>query len=359
MGTRFRTGLIHLRRGDDDCSVRRRVAREAEPTPSPQPPDRHTLLLRQQRLFGNAHVARLIQRTRTHSGETIAPVTIARSPIPASPAELTGKAKTAETDPRVTLALAGVPLKKAPPGGMQFIADQSGPIGLGGKPAGYTAIKSAAAFAAPSFVTKMSAEKDGYKRRYFVEVQPTSATDVTHASYYPAPGTHDNAVSEQKDGTYRYYWTISEKISELIRAGEQEHLNDAQRAFDLTYGLIAREINAMTKERFGPADTPQAAEKMAEAELARRLPAALGTDPANWFNVLEAMLDMTLKRDRGHLHDVIPGKPVERGKTFYFPLKETDQTSIDQVGSDQIVDYPSAGRGSAGTASEQHTHPSG
>jgi hypothetical protein len=228
---------------------------------------------------------------------------------------------------------------------MQFIANQSGPIGLGGKPAGYTAIKSAAAFTAPSFVTKMSAEKDGYKRRYFVEVQPTSATDITHASYYPAPGTHDYAVSEQKDGTYRYYWTISEKISELIRAGEQEHLNDAQRAFDLTYGLIAKVINAMVKERFGPAETPQAAEQMAEAELARRLPAALGTDPTNWFNVLEAMLDMTLKRDRQHLHDVIPGKSVERGKTHYIPLKETEQTSIDQIGSDLIVNYPSTGGG--------------
>lgn len=101
----------------------------------------------------------------------------------------------------------------------------------------------------------------------------------------------------------------------------------------------------MVKERFGPAETPEAAERMAEAALARRLPAALGTDPTNWFNVLEAMLDMTLKRDRQHLHDVVPGKAVERGKTFYIPLKETDQTSIDQIGSEQIVDYPTTGRG--------------
>jgi len=228
---------------------------------------------------------------------------------------------------------------------MTFIANQSGPIGLGGKPAGYTAVKSAAAFTAPNFVTHMSAEKDGFKRHYFVEVQTTTAADVNHPSYYPAPGTHDNAVSEQKDGTYRYYWTISGKMSELIRKGEQEHLNDAQRAFDLTYGLIANEINAMVGQRFGPAETPAAAEQLAKEELVRRLPAALGIDPLNWFNVLEAMLSMTIQRDRQHLHDVTPGKAIERGKTLYIPLESTDQTSIDQVPSDQIVNYPSAGQG--------------
>jgi hypothetical protein len=296
------------------------------------------LALRQHHGLGNARVARLV----------------ARSPDTASMSDIGDRARAARSDPNATLAYAGVPLKQDPPGGMQFIANQSGPIGLGGKPAGYTAIKSAAAFTAPSFVTKMSAEKDGYKRRYFVEVQPTSATDVTHPSYYPAPGTHDNAVSEQKDGTYTYYWKISQKISELIRIGEQEHLNDAQRAFDLTYGLIAKTINAMVGERFGPAETPQAAEQLAEAELARRLPAALGTNQTTWFNVLEAMLDMTLKRDRQHLHDVVPGKAVERGKTLYIPLQTTDQTSIDQIGADQIVDYPAADGGNR-TESE-HSH---
>lgn len=168
-------------------------------------------------------------------------------------------------------------------------------------------------------------------------------------------GFDDNAVSEQEDGTYTCYPKISGKISELIRKGEQEHLNDARRAFDLTYGLIARTINAMVGERFGPAGTPGAAEKIAEAELARRLPAALGTNPTTWFNVLEAMLDMALQRDRQHLHDVIPGKSIERGKTFYISLETTHQTSIDQVGSDQIVNYPSAG-GGVSRAEPEHSH---
>jgi hypothetical protein len=293
-------------------------------------------MLQDQRTLGNASVARLIQRGRTETR---------RTPIAAAPAEIAARAQTARGDTGVMLAFAGAPLKKEPPGGMTFIANQSGPIGLGGKPAGYTAVKSAAAFTAPNFVTKMSAEKDGFKRSYFVEVQPTTASDVDHPSYYPAPGTHDNAVSEQKDGTYRYYWTISSKMSELIRKGEQEHLNDAQRAYDLTFGLIANEIKAMVGQRFGPAESPQAAEQLAKEELARRLPPALGTDPLNWFNTLEAMLDMTIRRDRQHLHDVTPGKAVERGKTFYIPLVTTDQTSIDQVPSDQIVNYPSASTG--------------
>jgi hypothetical protein len=295
-------------------------------------------------------------------GGTIAtPVGISRSPAVASPAEVAARAHAAAGDTGVTLAFAGVAEKKDPPGGMQFIAKQRGPMGLGGSPAGLTLVKSAAAFTAPAFVTRNAVEKDGFKRRHFALVQPTSATDVTHASYYPAPGIHDNAVSEQKDGTYTYCWTISDKMSDLIRRGEQEHLDDAKRAFDLTYGLIAREINAMVGERFGPADSPDVAQRMAEAELARRLPPALGTDPLKWFNVLEAMLDMTTKRDRGHLHDVVPGVGTHRGKTYYIPLQETDQTSIDQVPPDQIVTYPSAGGSNqrpatSGRTDEGHEH---
>jgi hypothetical protein len=51
---------------------------------------------------------------------------------------------------------------------------------------------------------------------------------------------------------------------------------------------------------------------------------------------------------------VVPGKAVERGKTFFIPLQETEQTSVDQVGSDQIVDYPGGGGGKHGGT---HTAP--
>jgi hypothetical protein len=358
MSRRQRTDPVFLPRGDAVRPGRRRVPRDAEAmayADAPALPHAHpwagsrdhpttqthrqAAILRAQRTHGNAHVACLIQRGRIGAVQTIA-----RTPTAAAPAAIADAARTAETEPGVTLAFAGTPLKKDPPGGMNFIANQSGPIGLGGKPAGYTAVKSAAAFTAPSFVTRTTAEKDGYKRRYFAVVEPTTATDVTHPSFYPAPGIHDNAVSVQKEGTYRYYWKISDKMSELIRNGEQEHLNDAQRAYDLTYALIADAINAMVGQRFGPAESPDAADKLAEADLRRRLPAALGIDPLNWFNVLDAMLEMTTRRDRQHLHDVVPGKAPERNKTFTFPLETTEQTSIDQVPSDQIVNYPSAGK---------------
>jgi hypothetical protein len=305
------------------------------------------MFLKEQRTHGNAHVARLIERGRVVARQA---AVSARVPVAAAPAEIAERARTAEADPNVTLVFAGVPQKQDPPGGMQFIAKQPGEWGLGGQPAGYTSIKGAAAFTPPNFATQMSAEKDGFKRHYFVEVRSTTATDVEHASYYPGPGTHDNATSEQKDGTYHYYWTITDKISELIRKGEQEHLNDAKRAYDLTYGLIAKEINAMVGKRFGPAETPAAAEQLAQAELIRRLPAALGSDPLNWFNVLETMLGMTTQRDKTHLHDLIPGKAVDRGKTLYIPLVTTEQTSIDQVPSDQIVNYPGGAPGGGGAA---------
>jgi hypothetical protein len=66
----------------------------------------------------------------------------------------------------------------------------------------------------------------------------------------------------------------------------------------------------------------------------------LGRDPKNWFNVLEQMLSMTQQRDRTHLHDVMPGEAVHKGTTFHIPLVTTPQTSIDHVGSEQIVNYP-------------------
>jgi len=294
-------------------------------------------VLSESRTHGNAHVARSIAAQR----ETASPSpAVSRKPIAATPSEIAQGARSVRAQPGVRLALAGTPLKKDPPVGMKFIAGQSTAITLGGKPAGFTGIKGAGAFTAPTFSTRMSAEKDGFKRRYYAEVDKTTTSDVTHSSYYPAPGVHDNAISEQKDGTYTYFWSISLAISELIRKGEQEHLNDAKRAYDLTYGLIAKEINAMAGTKFGPTDTPAAAEQLAEAELAKRLPAALGTNPTKWFTTLESMLAMTLKRDHQHLHDLVPGESVRKGKTFYIPLQQTDQTSIDQVHSDEIVTYP-------------------
>jgi hypothetical protein len=306
----------------------------------------HVAIMRQQQLLGNSAVTRSLQRRGSAANP---PARAGEMVVASSPAEIAKHARAAEHDPGVRVAYAGVPVKQDPPAGMTFIAAQSGDLGLGGKPAGFTGVKSAAAFTQPNFTTQMVAEKDGYKRRYYAEVQPTSTSDVTHRSYYPAPGIHDNAVSKQKDATYHYYWKISETISDLIRAGEQEHLNDAQRAFDLTYGLIAKEINAMAGQRFGPAETPDAATKLAEDALRSRLPAALGVDPRNWFTVLEAMLSMTLNRDRTHLHDVIPGEAIKRGTSFYIPLETTAQTSIDQVGSEQIVNYPSATASASGS----------
>lgn len=293
----------------------------------------HAALLQCQRTHGNAFVQRMLRPDRD-------------TPRAASLSDVAAGARSAAADPGVDVALAGVTQHKDPPDGMAFIAAQGTTVMLAASPAGYTGIKHAAAFTVPSLVTRNTVEMEGFARRHFAEVEPTTAADATHDSFYLGAGDHDNGTSTGGGTTtYRYFTRVSPQISDLIRRGEQEHLDDAQRAFDLSYGLAAREINALVGRRFGPASTPSAAEALARTELASRLPAALGTDPAAWVRALDAMLAMSSQRDRRGLHDIEPGPSIRRGNTFYKPLRVTGQTAIGQIPSDQIVNYPATGQG--------------
>jgi len=119
---------------------------------------------------------------------------------------------------------------------------------------------------------------------------------------------------------YNHYWRISQQVSALIRQGEEEHLADAERAYNLTYKLIADTINATAGQRFGPAPTPREVERLAEAELAKRLPSQLGTDPRTWVAMLNRLLGARRLRrhtcgrngDSQHVSCYSPGRTVGR-----------------------------------------------
>jgi hypothetical protein len=128
-------------------------------------------------------------------------------------------------------------------------------------------------------------------------------------------------------------------MSSLLRQGEEEHLADAARAFALTYQLVAETINSLSGRRFGPASTPAAAQALAEAELARRLPPALGVNPARWVTELDRLLLQTRSRDQQGWHGVSTGPPVTEGTKIVHPLMTLAGTRIGQVPSSQVVNY--------------------
>lgn len=250
---------------------------------------------------------------------------------------LAAQARAARED---ILAFAGSATVEPAPNGLSTILRRGGTATLG-TTAGLTLIKSAAAFGIPSFVTRNTTDRQGGTVRHFAEVQGTSSADATHECHYPGPGDHVRPGMSHRAGgrVYTHHWRVSRLVSELVRQGEEEHLADAQRAYELTYKLIADTINGMSSQRFGPARTPAEATRLAEADLAKRLPAALGTDPRNWVVVLDRLLEQTTERDRQGWHAIATDPPRTVGSRVLYPVVTTGTTRIGQVPSSQVVRY--------------------
>jgi hypothetical protein len=235
---------------------------------------------------------------------------------------------------------AGTATLRPAPSGLGTIVSQGNPGTLGAT-GGLTLIKSAAAFTIPSFTAHNSAVRQGNTVQHYAQVNLTTSRDATHECYYPGPGDHVRPGMTHQEGnqTYTHYWRISQQVSDLIRQGEEEHLADAQRAYELTYKLISDTINAMVGQRFGPARSPSEADKLAEAELAKRLPRQLGTDPRNWVAVLGRLLNQTEERDRKGWHAISYEPPQTIGNRVIYPVVTTETTSIGKIPSRQVVAY--------------------
>jgi hypothetical protein len=260
------------------------------------------------------------------------------TPRPLPMHEIARFAERTARDTSLFVCHAGSTKPLPPPGGLGEILRKSK---AGNKMIpGITPIKNAAAFRAPAFVTTNTVEKDGFQRRHYAQVQPTRADDVVHESFYAAPGDHLQPGKVETVGGRRLqrYWRISKDMSDLIQRGEQEHLDDAQRAFELTYKKIADEINALTTQKFGPADNPAAAEALALAALGLRLPKELGTDPANWVRVLDRLLALSITRDTKGWHYVEVGGVVTEKDRIVDVVQQSTFTNIG-VASSKVVNY--------------------
>jgi hypothetical protein len=233
---------------------------------------------------------------------------------------------------------AGTPLASHPPNGLADIMQRGGQASLGVS-GGLTLTKSVAAFTAPAFVTATRHQRSGNQVEHYAMVQATQSMDATHESCYPTAGHHLRPLMLQKIGrrTFNHYWDVSASISALIRDGEQEHLDDARRAYEITYKRVEDAINALAGQQFGPASTPAAATALAEQALARSLPPQLGTNPATWASTLDRLLKQTNMRDTNGWHTLDIGPPQTRGNMILHPVTPTSRTRIGQVPSSQVV----------------------
>jgi hypothetical protein len=240
----------------------------------------------------------------------------------------------------LAVLFAGTPLGKTAPAGMREILSKGGHSGLG-VAGGLTLVKNAAAFVAPTFSVRASHERTGYQVNHFAVINRTTSEDVEHESFFPSPGNHLRpGMSQQINGrNYNHYWKVAPAVSDLIRQGEQEHLDDARRAYELTYKLIAERINALAGSRFGPATTPAGAQQQALDALATQLPRELGTDPANWPAVLDRLLKQTEARDTNAWHALSIDPPQTVGDMILDPVVTTGTTRIGRVPSSQVVNY--------------------
>jgi hypothetical protein len=285
-------------------------------------PDRDGPLAHLQHTAGNAAVCQMLSSLRAAEMSQIAPP--------------------GGSDARLHLQ-AGTAAAQAVPGGMNAIQANEPSA------AGYTGIKMAGAFVTPNFTTTwIRPAKPG--EDHFVTVDPPVASpDAVHDSLFPAEGDHrwgtQTVPGKDKDKPYTAWHRVSGTMSTLIQKGENEHLSDAKRAYDITYGLITTAIAGLAGQRFGPAKTPAAAEQLATDAFDATLPTPLSVKlpgfRGRWLAMLETLLHQSKLRDLREWHNIEHGKPLVEGDRYVYPLQTTAKTSIENVTSAQLVNYPS------------------
>jgi hypothetical protein len=236
---------------------------------------------------------------------------------------------------------AGMVAAQAPPAGLAAIQAHEPSA------AGWTGIKMSGAFVSPNFSTTRVPGKPGEDS--FVTVDPPVASpDAVHESLFPAPGDHrwGDKTTEVKGVPFTAWHRVSATMSGRIAQGEAEHLADAQRAYELTYGLITRVVTSMAGQRFGPAKTPMEADKLAVAAFDAQLPVALSVRQpgfrGTWLAMLETLLRQSKLRDSRGWHDIELGPTLTEGHRWIYPLVPTGHTKIGTEAADAVVNYPAA-----------------
>ena len=292
--------------------------------------------LQLQHTAGNRAVQRLITAASDRSGDAPVPRTLTE--IAAAESHLGGG---------TGVLRAGTPVAEGAPGGIGRIQGRSSERGAG-ITGGLTQRTNAAGFTAPMLTINGRATMTGSHTRLFeATVEPTSAPDRVHPCFYAGPGYHDIRAGPRNARSWAY---VSDTVSSSLRDGEQEHLDDARRAYDLSYGLVEREINALAArtraQPFRSTSSPSEAQEQAEAALAARLPPAFGATPteklapSRWAAILDRLLERTERRDRSgwHYFGLTPAPETHEGRDVYT-VGAGPGSRIGEESSAEVVHY--------------------
>lgn len=249
---------------------------------------------------------------------------------------------------------AGSPTVDPAPDGYNDL-DSKSKSGLGA-PAGLTLIPNAVAFTTPQFKTTASHNRTPTTVEHFATIdQPAASPDVVHDCWYLGQGRHKWGTAgtkyAHKGKKYLPVIEVSQPTSDLIKAGEQEHLNDAKQSYDMTYGLIVSKMQALAGTKYGPATTPDNAYQLALNAFSATLPPVLSITPPNttsvWPRTLDDLLGQSKKvRDESGFHQV----EINQSGSYWddatlehvYPLATTGKTKIPSDPSNTAIKYPSA-----------------
>ena len=189
--------------------------------------------------------------------------------------------------------------------------------------------------------------------RYTAYILPTTSRDATHPSIAIPAGKHKANVMMVNLGTAAMpkrvqldrVFIITKAIAKLVKKGEQEHLNDMQRAYGISLARAAHAVNTLAMRRTPfVARSASLARGAARIALGRRLPRKLGTTTKGWKAAVQALCQQTQKRDDLLYHsmrksciDNVYNREGKRYAACFFTRSR--HTRIGGISSSKIIGY--------------------
>jgi hypothetical protein len=144
--------------------------------------------------------------------------------------------------------------------------------------------------------------------------QPTTVGSIDIAAAYPAPNLYPFGKARL---------VIDGPVSDLIKAGEQEHSNDLHLAYHALYGVVSGAINRVAAGAPCTGKDRAAVEQSLRKRLCKELPGPLkppltgGSPNSDWKERWGGLIDLTLERDRKHWHDMNHAGALPAQRAFY------------------------------------------